>query len=425
MNTLILLAFVVLLLAGVPVAFTVATIVFLPLVQLGIPLTIIPQRLFGTMDSFTLLAIPFFILAGELMDTAGISLRLFNLARTLVGHFRGGLGMVVVVCEYLFSGISGSVVADTAAVGAVVIPPMEKSGYTRQKATGIVCGACAMGILVPPSISMVVYGGLTNTSIAALFAAGFLPAAIPAVLIMIQLYFEARRSNIAVQPKASFRDFARALKEASWALLMPIIIFGGILGGIFTPTEAGVVAAVYALVVGIFIYKEINLVLLRQIFLRTARTTGIVMLLIAASSILAWYLTIQELPQSVTLYILEQKVSNTTFILLIIVVFLLLGAIMEGIAVMIMLVPLLLPVFQITGMDPLHVGIIIVATVGLGVFTPPVGAALFVACGVGNVTIEEATRAMWPYLVTVTLSILALVFFPGIITIVPRLIGLL
>lgn len=424
MTALVLLGFLGLLVVGVPVAFSVAAVVFLPLSQIGIPLTVIPQRLFGTMDSFTLLAIPFFILAGELMETAGISLRLVNLAKTLVGHFRGGLGMVVVVSEYLFSGISGSVVADTAAVGSVVIPAMEKNGYTRQKATGIVCGACAAGILVPPSISMVVYGGLTNTSIAALFAAGFLPAAIPAVLIMVQLYFEAKRANIPVQPRASFRDFLHALREASWALLMPAIIFGGILGGVFTPTEAAVVAVMYALVVGIFIYKKIHLALLRQIFIKTARTTGIVMLLIAASSVLAWYLTIQEIPQTVTQYVMDRQVSNTTFILFIIFVFLLLGMIMEGIAAMIMVVPLLVPVFKITGMDPLHVGIIIVATVGVGLFTPPVGAGLFVACGLGNVTIEEATRAMWPYLVTVTLSIVMLVFFPGIVTIIPRLIGL-
>lgn len=423
MNILVLLGFLILLIAGVPVAFTVASVVFLPLSQIGIPLTVIPQRLFGTMDSFTLLAIPFFILAGELMEAAGISVRLVNLAKTFVGHFRGGLGMVVVVSEYLFSGISGSVVADTAALGAVVIPAMEKNGYTRQKATGIVCGACAAGILVPPSISMVVYGGLTNTSIAALFAAGFLPAAIPAVLIMIQLYFEAKQANIPVQPKASFRDFLYALRDAFWALLMPVIIFGGILGGVFTPTEAAVVAVMYALVVGIFIYKEISLALLRHIFIKTARTTGIVMLLIAASSILAWYLTIQEIPQTVTRYLVDQQISNTTFILFIVLVFLLLGMIMEGIAAMIMVVPLLLPVFQTMGMDPLHVGIIIVATVGIGLFTPPVGAGLFVACGLGNVTIEEATRAMWPYLVTVTLSVVALIFFPRIVTIVPRLLG--
>ena len=418
-------AFLVLILLGVPVAFVLAVIAIPPLLEIGIPLSLIPQRLYSGMESFTLLSIPFFILAGELMDTVGITVRLFNLARTLVGHLRGGLGMVVVVTEYIFSGISGSVVADTAAVGSVVIPALEKNGYTRQKATGIVCGACAMGILVPPSISMIVYGALANVSIAALFAAGFIPAALSAVIIMIQLHIEARRTGIPIQKRADFKEISGALKEAVWALLMPVIIFGGILSGVFTATEAAVIAVVYALLIDAVIYRELTWKILVSILVSSAKTTGIVMLLIATSTIFSWYLTLQQVPQLLTDFIIVNNLPNPVVILLIIVFFLFLGAVMDGLAAMIMAVPILLPVFATVGLDPFHMGIVIVATTGLGIYTPPVGAGLFVACSVGRVTIEETTVAMYPYLVTVTLCVIVIAYVPGIVTFLPRLFGLI
>ena len=418
-------AFVVLILLGVPVAFVLALIAIPPLMEIGIPLSLIPQRLYSGMESFTLLSIPFFILAGELMDRVGITVRLFNMARALVGHFRGGLGQVVVVTEYLFSGISGSVVADTAAVGSIVVPALEKNGYTRQKATGIVCGACAMGILVPPSISMIVYGALANVSIGALFAAGFIPAALSAAVIMILLYFEARRTGIPVQQRADLKEIVQTLKEAVWALLMPVIIFGGILGGIFTATEAAVVAVVYALFVDAFVYRELTWKLLVEVLVRAARTTGVVMLLIAASTIFSWFLTLQQVPQLLTDFVVDNNLSSPVVILLVIVFFLFLGAVMDGLAAMIMAVPILLPLFATVGLDPFHMGIVIVATTGLGIYTPPVGAGLFVACSVGRVTIEETTVAMFPYLVVVTLSVVLIAYVPGIVTFLPRLLGLI
>ena len=418
-------AFVVLILLGVPVAFVLALIAIPPLMEIGIPLSLIPQRLYSGMESFTLLSIPFFILAGELMDRVGITVRLFNMARALVGHFRGGLGQVVVVTEYLFSGISGSVVADTAAVGSIVVPALEKNGYTRQKATGIVCGACAMGILVPPSISMIVYGALANVSIGALFAAGFIPAALSAAVIMILLYVEARRTGIPVQKRADLREIVQTLKEAVWALLMPVIIFGGILGGIFTATEAAVVAVVYALFVDAFVYRELTWKLLVDVLVRSARTTGVVMLLIAASTIFSWFLTLQQVPQLLTDFVVDNNLSSPVVILLVIVFFLFLGAVMDGLAAMIMAVPILLPLFATVGLDPFHMGIVIVATTGLGIYTPPVGAGLFVACSVGRVTIEETTVAMFPYLVVVTLSVVLIAYVPGIVTFLPRILGLI
>lgn len=418
-------AFVVLIVLGVPVAYVLALIAIPPLIEIGIPLTLIPQRLYSGMESFTLLSIPFFILAGELMDTVGITVRLFNLARTLVGHLRGGLGMVVVVTEYLFSGISGSVVADTAAVGSIVVPALERNGYTRQKATGIVCGACAMGILVPPSISMIVYGALANVSIGALFAAGFIPAALSALVIMILLYVEARRSAIPIQKRADFKEILAALKKAVWALLMPVIIFGGILGGIFTATEAAVVAVAYALLVDAVIYRELTWDIFVGVLVRAAFTTGVVMLLIASSTIFSWYLTLQQIPQVLSAFLVDNNFPAPVVIFLIIVFFIVLGAVMDGLAAMIMAVPILLPVFATVGLDPFHMGIVIVATTGLGIYTPPVGAGLFVACSVGRVTIEETTVAMFPYLTVVTLSVFLIAYVPEIVTFLPRILGLL
>lgn len=418
-------AFVVLIALGVPVAYVLALIAIPPLVEIGIPLTLIPQRLYSGIESFTLLSIPLFILAGELMDTVGITVRLFNLARTLVGHLRGGLGQVVVVTEYLFSGISGSVVADTAAVGSIVIPALERNGYTRQKATGIVCGACAMGILVPPSISMIVYGAIANVSIGALFAAGFIPAALSALAIMIVLYIEARRSNIPIQKRADFKEILDALKKAVWALLMPVIIFGGILGGIFTATEAAVVAVAYALLVDAVIYRELTWQTFVDVLVRAAFTTGVVMLLIAASTIFSWYLTLQQVPQYLTSFLVDNDLPAWAVIFLIIIFFIILGAVMDGLAAMIMAVPILLPVFATVGLDPFHMGIVIVATTGLGIYTPPVGAGLFVACSVGRVTIEETTVAMMPYLTVVILSVFLIAYVPEIVTFLPRVLGLL
>lgn len=416
--------FFVLLLAGAPIAFAIAGVAIIALQQEAMPLSLVPQRLFGTMDSFTLLAIPLFILAGELMNTAGISARLIALARTLVGHLRGGIGMVAVLSEYFVSGVSGSVVADTAAIGSTMIPAMERSGYRRDKAVGIVSGACAMGILVPPSISMVLYGGMANVSIGALFVAGFLPAFVTAVVMMGHLYFEARQIKLPVQPKASLADVGRAAREAVWALLMPVIIFAGIIGGVFTPTEAAVVAVAYALIVDRLVYREIGLAKLIDILARSVLMTGVIVFLIATSSILAWYLTLMQLPQALTAAVIGMKIGPVAVTLGIVAVFMLLSIFMDDTAIMIMVVPLLVPAMPALGIDPLHMGVVIVASIGIGLFTPPVGAGLFVAASVGRVSLEAASRAMLPYMFTVSACLLLIVVFPKIVTFVPRYLGL-
>lgn len=423
MTALALLGFIVMLLAGVPIAFAIGSAAIVPLSLDGIPLSVVPQRLFGAMDSFVLLSVPLFILAGELMNTAGIAKRLIRLAETIVGRFRGGLAMVVVVSEYLFSGISGSTVADTAAIGSTMIPTLRANGYTPEKATGIVCSACAMGMLVPPSISMVLYGGITGVSIGALFAAGFFPAAVTALAMMVQLNIEARRKGIPPGPRVPLREVLRAAREAVWALLMPVIIFGGILGGIFTPTEAAVVAVIYALLIDMLVYRELSLTVLRRIAINTVRSTGIVMLLISCSSIFAWYLTIENVPQTLAEALVALHLGPRGILVLIVILFLALGTVIDEGAVMVMVVPLLLPILQATHVDPLVSGIVIVASIGMGMFLPPIGPGLFVGCSVARVPIDRAARAMIPYMAVVFACTLLMVFVPGTVTLIPRLLG--
>ena len=416
--------FLLLLCIGAPVAFAIGAAAVVALQQASMPLSIVPQRLFGSMDSFTLLAIPLFILAGELMNSAGISRRLVHLASTLVGHLRGGIGIVAVVSEYLVSGVSGSAVADTAAIGSTMIPAMQDRGYTRQKAVGVVCGACAMGILVPPSISMVLYGGIANVSIGALFIAGFLPAMVTALAMMVLIYIESAHLNLRVQARATLRELGHAALDATWALLMPVIIFAGILGGIFTPTEAAVVAVVYSLLIDRLIYREIDLRKLHQIMVDTVLMTGVAVFLIAASAIFAWYLTIEQVPQRLAGSLLSLQLGPVAVMLGIFCVFLVLGMFMDGIAAMIMVVPLLLPVVPALGLDPLHLGVVIVAAIGIGLFTPPVGAGLFVACSIGKVSIEDASRAFLPYLLVIMASCVLIIAMPSIVTLLPRSFGL-
>jgi C4-dicarboxylate transporter DctM subunit len=415
--------FVAFILISVPVAFAIGAAAMIGLAAQGTPLTIMASRVFGGIDSFTLLAIPFFIMAGDLLDTGGIARRLIKLAHALVGHIRGGLGMNVVVGEIFFSGISGSTTADTAAIGSVMIPSMVKHGYTPERAAAIVCAASGMGILVPPCLTMVIYGSLTNTSIAALFAAGFLPAFAMAAALMIQIYIEAHRSGVVGGRRASLRELLEALRDASWALLMPVIIFGGILGGAFTPTEAAVVAATYGLVVGMFIYREITWAHVWRIMVRTGVTTGTVMLLMATASILGWLLTILQLPQAAIDAIQAVGGGKGAFLVISLVLCLGLFAILDGLPAMVMVIPVFLPVGLRLGVDPLHFGILLTAIMGIALFLPPVGVALYVAADIAQTSAVGIGRVLAPYLATMFAVTVAIAFIPEIVYIVPRWMG--
>lgn len=420
----LLLGFAALLLLSVPVAFALGLTAIAGLVVKGdTSLLVVASRIFSGIDSFTLLAIPFFILAGDLFDTGGIARRLMRLAQVLVGHLRGGIGGTVVLGEIFFSGISGSTTADTAAIGSVMIPTMTRSGYSPEHAAAIVCAAAGMGILVPPCLTMVIYGGMTSTSIAALFAAGFLPAFVMAAGLLGQINLHARRTGMARQPRASLAEIGKAFREAGFALLMPVIIFGGILGGAFTPTEAAVVAAVYGMIVGGFIYRELSWTDLWRSLVRTGMISGSVMLLLATAGIFGWLLTVLQLPQQVAGWFAALGQGKTVFLLLTLVFFLLLFALLDGLPAMIMVLPIFLPLLVRLGVDPLHFGIIITALMGIALFMPPVGVGLYVAAAIAGSSPTRVGMALLPYLANMFVMVLLITFVPWLVLIVPHLLG--
>ena len=422
MGLILSLTFIALVAINVPIAFSMGLASVLGLlIQGNIPLVIVPQKIFTGSDSFPLLAVPFFILAGSLMDTGGISLRLVNLARALVGHFRNGLGMVSIVSEIFFSGISGSTAADTAAIGSILIPAMNQAGYSPARSTAIVCASCGMGILVPPCIAMVVYGGIANASIGALFAGGFLPAFVMASALMFQLNIQARRAGTPPGQWGGVKPFAKAFKESLLALFMPIIIFGGILGGICTPTEAAVLAVAYGLVISMLVYREINLRKLGEVLLETGIVTGKVMIMVGMASVFAWILTREKVPQALAQFIFSLGGGRILFLLLINIAFLFLGAVLEGVPALIMTVPILLPIATQFGIDPVHFGIILIANMGIGLFLPPVGLGVFIGASIGKITVAQVAKPLFPYLGVNFAMVLIITYWPWLTMVIPKL----
>ena len=416
---------VVLIAVNTPIAFAVglACVVYV-LLRADLPLIVVPHRVIAGMDSFLLLALPLFVLAGDLMNTGGVTERLVGFARALVGHIRGGLGMTTVVSEYLFSGISGSSAADVSAVGSLLIPAMTRAGYRPELAVAIVAAASAMGVLVPPCLMMVVLASLTDLSIAALFMAGFLPAAAMAVFLMVLIYVQARRENLPREPRPSMGEVARACGRGVLPLVAPVIILGGILGGIVTPTEAAVLAVIYALILGLVIYREIRLRDIMPLLVNTASLTGMVMLLVGTASVLSWIFAAQGIPALIAGALLGLSSAAALLLLVTIVIFVPLGAVLEGVPAMIILVPVFFPIIARFGIDPLHYGILVVAALGLGLFVPPFGVGFFIACALGRTTVETAARAYVPYVIALLLGLLLIAFVPWITLVVPRLMKL-
>jgi C4-dicarboxylate transporter DctM subunit len=413
---LVCLVFLALLAIGVPVAVTVGLAGYVgALLAAPAPLAVTVQTILHQVDSFVLLALPLFILAGALMETGGIAHRLVRLAVALVGWVRGGLGMAVVAAEYIFSGISGSTVADVSAVAATTIPGMVRAGYSRELAVAVVAAASAMGILVPPCILMIVIGSVASLSVAALFTAGFLPAVVMAIVLMAYIWRTAGRAGIVAEPRPSLGELVVAFRQALIPLGMPAIIFGGILGGIMTPTEASVLAVLYAAVVGLFVYREIKWQELPAIMMNAAMTTGAVGLLLGTAGVVSWFLTVQQMPAAMIRLMTVVPGSSLVFLFLTAAIFIFFGAVIEG----------LLPVAGGLGIDPIHYAIVIVAAVGIGLFLPPIGVGLFIACGIADLSVDRATRAMLPFVAVLVIGLVIIILVPEITLILPRLFRLL
>ncbi len=409
---------------GMPIAFalgiaSVTTLLFAS----DLPLTLAAQRLFTGADSFPLMAIPFFMLAGELMEAGGISRRLFDFAHALVGFIAGGLAMVAVVAAMFFAGISGAAAADTAAVGAVSIPAMIRKGYQKGFAAAVQAAGGSIGVIIPPSIPMIIFGVVGGVSISKMFLGGIIPGLLIGSSLMLVSYVIARRAGY---EKDSFRGFGvagRTFLGAFWALLMPIIILGGILGGIFTPTEAAVVAVIYGMLIGFFIYRELKLRDLPRIFAKAAVSTSTVMLLIATANIFGWILTAERVPQNVAAYLVSLTSSPALLYGLIIICLLIIGTFMETSASLIILTPVFLPVTQQFGIDPVHFGVIMVTALAIGMLTPPLGICLFIACNIAHIQLTEIIRFIWPFLVVMIGVLLLMTYVPAIVMFIPDTFG--
>lgn len=423
MVTLLFVSMVVLLLLGVPIAFVLGGASAIALIfGSDINLAITIQRMYSGAGSFTLLAIPFFVLAGNLMSAGGISRRLVNLCNSFIGHVSGGLAMVAVATCAFFAAISGSSAATAAAVGAIIIPEMLKHKYERNFAAATIASSAELGVIIPPSIGLIQYGVAAGQSITDLFMAGFAPGIFICATLMILAHFLAKKQkDFVAERKASISERIKAFKEAILALLMPIIILGGIYSGFFTPTEAAVVSVFYGFIVGIFVYKEIKIKDLAKIFYDSVLTMATVLIIMSASTIFGWILTKEHVPQSLAMAFLSISSSKIVFLILINILLLIVGCFCEAGAAMVILAPLLAPIASQLGIDLIHFGIIMMTNLAIGMMTPPVGVNLYVVCDSANVKIEGMMRYLIRYFIVLVIDLMIVTFVPALSLTIPNL----
>lgn len=401
---------------GVPIAFALLLSGIILMLFMGnFDTQILAANLIDGADNFPLMAIPFFILAGELMNAGGISKRIISFAMAYVGHIRGGLGYVAIIASVLFAGLSGSAVADTAALGAILIPMMVSAGYNRNRSAGLIAAGGIIAPIIPPSIPMIVFGVTAGVSISKLFMAGIVPGLLLAVALTITWTIVVRKDKAVAQPPKTAKEKWAATRSAFWALLMPLIIIGGLRGGVFTPTEAAAVAAFYALFVGLVIYRELKLKQLYEVLVVAAKTTSIVMLLAAAAMVSSWLITVANIPsQLITL--LEPFMDHQLSLLIIInLIVLIVGTAMDVTPTILILTPVLMPVVTQAGIDPVFFGILFVLNNCIGLLTPPVGTVLNVAAGVGKISMDDIMKGVWPFLIAEIIILILLTLFPALV----------
>jgi tripartite ATP-independent transporter DctM subunit len=425
MALLLIFAFFGTLLIGVPIAFCLGFTGLVGLWNSGVvTLQLVPQRMFTGLDLFPLLAIPLFILAGELMDAGGITKRLVAFSNLLVGHLRGGLAHTTIVASMFLSGISGAGVADAAALGSILIPSMEKEGYDTDFAAAVVASASVNGPIIPPSITMVVYACTVGVSVGGMFIAGFVPGVLLGGGLMAVVYILSKRyAFIQRKRRAGLGEILRGSREAILALMMPVIILGGILSGIFTATEAAGVAVFYAFVVGVLVYRQVQWGQLAKIMISSGVTTSIILFIIATANILAWVLASQQVPQRLSAFFLSLGTSPYVVLFFVNIFLFIVGMFMETGAAVILLSPILHPALVSLGLHPLHVGLVFVLNLSIGLITPPVGVCLFVACTIAKISLERLSRAILPFMAVEVVVLMIVSFLPPIVLFVPRLFG--
>ncbi|MGF9714881.1 TRAP transporter large permease [Paenibacillus naphthalenovorans] len=423
MISLLFISFIVFLFISLPIAVCLGFASLVALYLKGIPLITVAQSVFESLDSFALMAVPFFILAGNLMQTGGMSRRLINLANVLVGWFRGGLGSVAVLTSMFFATISGSSSATTAAVGSTLIPAMENKGYPKNFATATCAASGELGVIIPPSIPMVVYGLVANVSVGSLFLGGFIPGIMIGLSLILVIIIVARVKGFDVVHRTDklqwLKDLWKAFLDSALALLMPFIILGGIYKGWFTPTEASVIAVVYGFVIGMFVYREIKWKDLMSILSRSILATAVIMMIVGYASIFGYILTVEEVPQRLGKAIAEFSDNPIVFLLLVNIFLFVAGTIMEALITIIIVAPILAPIAIQFGIDPVHFGIIMVVNVAIGMLTPPVAVNLVVACQIAKLKMSQLTRPVLLYLGILTLDVLIISYVPILSTWLP------
>lgn len=409
------------LLVGVPLFASMGLAAFAFVAFAGIPAAIVPQKIAQAANSFPLLAAPLFILMGNIMNSGGITDRIFAFATACVGWLRGGLCHANILASVIFAGMSGSAVADAGGVGSLEIKAMRDEGYDAETAAAITAASATIGPIIPPSLPMVIYGVSADVSIGGLFLAGVIPGLLMAGALMTLVTIVARRRNMPRHPFPGLADLWIAYKRAHWALMTPVILFGGMIAGIFTPTEAAGVATVYALILGLFVYREFDLKRLPDLIVETVETTGVVLALVMCAAALGWCLSISRIPQTLGPMIVGSLGHPLAFLMAVNVLLLIVGCFMEALAAMLILIPILTPVAAQLGIDPIQFGLIFVLNLMIGTITPPVGVVLFVTSKIAGISFESMSRAIVPWLLPLFAVLFAITFWPPLTTFLPKL----
>lgn len=421
MTILLFLIFLLLLVFGIPIAFALGLASFVYILFSDLPFIVIPQKMYAGLDVFVLLSIPGFILAGNLMNASGITSRIIQLCNALFGHIRGGLGLANVGASMLFGGISGTAIADTASIGSVMIPAMEKEGYDTDFSCAVTATSSTIGPIIPPSLPMIIAATLTGLSVGKLFIAGIVPGLLLGLGLMMVTYIISVKRKYPKRTKASLKQMAISFYQAFWAILMTVLILFGIIGGVFTPTEASIVAVVYAMAIGLFVYGELKLKMIPKIILESAKMTASLMVLVGFANLFAWIMTVEEIPQLIAQSLLNITENKILLLLLINLLLLFVGAFMETIASLLILFPVLLGVAVHIGVDPIQFAMIMVMNLVIGLTTPPVGVCLFVASSIGKIPMEKIAKAGVPFLLVSLLVLMLVTFVPGISLFLPSL----
>jgi C4-dicarboxylate transporter DctM subunit len=414
--------FTILLALGVPIAFVLGISSFIYLWKTQMPSVLVAQRVFVGLDNFLLLAVPLFILAGKLMNASGITRRLVDFFYILIGHIRGGLAYVNIIASIFFAGITGAGAADTAAIGSIMIPAMKKEGYTPEYSGAVTAISSTIGPTIPPSIAMVVYGAIAETSIAKLFLAGFIPGLLLGFAQILVAAYYAKRQKFSVRQKIlSIQTVTKGFFNTILAILMPVILLGGILSGVFTPTEAAGVAVFYALIVGFFVYRELTISDFLKILYETSVLTGTILIILAMAHLFGWILAAETVPEIVAKAMISITENRIFILLLINLLLLFTGTIMETLAAIILLTPILLPLAQSIGIDPVHFGIIITVNLNIGLATPPLGVCLIVASPIAKVPLEKIALSAVPFLMASIVVLLVITYVPQLVLLIPNM----